>query len=173
MIITIGSTNQTKVEAVKKIANELFTKPEINCVSTPSNVSEMPLTDEETIKGAINRAKEALKYGKADYGVGIEGGVDDTEYAMFLCAWIAIINNKGKTSLACTTKIEMPEEIANEIRTGKELGPLMDEITGRTGIKQQEGTIGLLTKGLINRSESFKTAITCAFMKFLNKEYYK
>ncbi len=172
MIICVGSTNQVKVEAVKKIASELMPDAEVNCVNTPSNVSEMPMSDEETISGAVNRAREALKYSGADYGVGIEGGVDDNENGMFLCAWVAVLSKDGIRGLACTGKIQLPIRIADGIRSGRELGPLMDELTGRNDVKHAEGTYGILTMGKISRSKSFEEAITSAFMKFINKEWY-
>lgn len=169
MIISVGSTNPTKIKSVKKIASQLFKEYKVKSFKASSGVTDMPLSDEEMIKGAKNRAKQALR--KGDYGVGIEGGVDDTDHGMFLCAWVAVTGRKG-TGLASTGKILLPNNIAAELRKGRELGPLMDELTGSNNIKQHEGTVGLLTNNLINRSKSFEHAVLKAFMKHLNSDYY-
>ena len=47
---------------------------EITSLSVPSGVSAQPFSDEETMQGAINRAKRALEEG-APIGIGLEGGV--------------------------------------------------------------------------------------------------
>ena len=39
-----------------------------------SGVSPQPFSDEETIQGAINRARAAVKETGADIGIGLEGG---------------------------------------------------------------------------------------------------
>ena len=56
-----------------------------------SEVSAQPLSDNETMTGAINRAKNALKSEDAQIGVGLEGGVVKTEHGYFLCNWGAIV----------------------------------------------------------------------------------
>jgi non-canonical (house-cleaning) NTP pyrophosphatase len=67
----------------------------------------------------------------------------------------------------------LPERIAAELRKGWELGPLIDELTGRSGVHQAGGAFGDLTQNRLTRGASFESAITCAFMKFINKEYYQ
>ncbi|MFP3360884.1 DUF84 family protein, partial [Planococcus sp. SIMBA_143] len=56
-------------------------------------------------------------------------------------------------------RISLPNEISNEIRAGKELGPLMDEFTQRTGIRKKEGAIGVFTNGLLTREEMFRHVV--------------
>ncbi len=169
MIISVGSTNPTKIKAVKRVASRLFDDFKVVSIKTSSGVSDMPMSDEETINGAINRANNSLN--NADYGIGIEGGVNDTSNGMFLSAWV-VVTNGHKTGIACTSKILLPEKIASELRRGRELGPLMDELTGIKGVKHSSGTIGLLTNGLINRSEAFESALIAAFMQIINEDYY-
>ena len=171
MIIAVGSTNPTKVNAVKRIAERLFDEVKVVSVKSPSLVNEMPFSSDECVTGAKNRARHAQESG-ADYGVGIEGGIDDTNHGMFLNAWAAVTNGE-QTGIGCTCRILLPEHLAEELRKGKELGPVMDELTGQKDVKKNQGTSGVLTMGHINRSESYEQAIISAFMKFINKEYYK
>ena len=39
-------------------------------LSVPSGVANQPFSDEETMQGAINRAKRALEEGEAPIGIG-------------------------------------------------------------------------------------------------------
>lgn len=173
MIISVGSSNPNKISAVERVVKKLLDNSKIVSVNSPSLVRNMPLNDDEAITGAMNRAKHSLEQCQADYGVGIEGGVHETSHGMFLNAWAAVINKQGKVGLGCTSRILLPEVVANEIRKGRELGPVMDKLTGKKDVKKHEGTSGLLTKGMVKRSESFEQAIINAFMKFLNNKFYE
>ena len=78
MILTIGSTNPIKVQAVKEVVRDysIFNGAEILSFSTPSGVSEQPLSIEEMIMGAKNRAKSAfLSCEKSSYAFGLESGL--------------------------------------------------------------------------------------------------
>ena len=80
----VGTVNPAKVQAVEMVLhNESF---HVVAVDVSSDVSAQPFSDEETIQGAINRAVKALKETGADIGFGLEGGVTETEYGMFLLA---------------------------------------------------------------------------------------
>ena len=63
MKINVGSTNQIKVDAVKeKILEYDFLKnAEITGIEVSSEVSDQPKTLEETIQGAMNRAKNSFQ----------------------------------------------------------------------------------------------------------------
>jgi len=171
MIIAVGSTNPTKINAVKRVVERLLGEAKVVSVKSPSGVHEMPSSSDECITGAKNRANHALESG-ADYGVGIEGGFDETNHGMFLNAWAAVTNG-DQTGIGCTCRILLPEHVAEELRKGRELGPVMDELTGQKDVKKHQGTSGVLTMGHVNRSESYEQALISAFMKFINKEYYK
>ncbi|MFL6559416.1 MAG: DUF84 family protein, partial [Bacillus sp. (in: firmicutes)] len=57
MKIIIGSKNPAKITAVK---NSFSHEDEFVSLDIPSGVSEQPFSDEEKIRGAINRAATAL-----------------------------------------------------------------------------------------------------------------
>jgi len=62
-IIYLGSTNKIKLDAVKEVAKEyiFLHNSSIFSVKSNSEVSEQPLSLDETISGARNRAKNAFK----------------------------------------------------------------------------------------------------------------
>ncbi|MHC0038907.1 DUF84 family protein [Pseudoneobacillus sp. C159] len=152
MKIIIGSNNPAKIKAVKaafEATQEFFP------VDAPSGVSSMPFSDEETIQGAINRAQNALKMAEGDIGIGLEGGVQETSYGLFLSNWGALAINNHPPIIAGGARIILPREIADRLRNGEELGPVMDDYTKKQNIRKKEGAVGVFTNGQINRVEMF------------------
>jgi len=158
MKVAIGSENKAKTEAVKAIVS-LFVEADYELLSVPSNVSEQPLNDEETRAGAIHRAMNAQKLSNADAAFGLEGGVREIDGIMYVCNWGAMALANGNVFTAAGAQIPLPEEIASEIRSGRELGPVMDEYTNRKDIRSHEGAVGIFTDGLVNRQTMFEHVV--------------
>ena len=60
-------------------------------VAVPSGVRPQPLSDAETLQGALNRVQHAAHLvPQADYWVGIEGGVEERQGSMEAFAWIVV-----------------------------------------------------------------------------------
>lgn len=152
MKIIIGSQNPAKITAVK---NSFSDENEFVALDVPSGVSEQPFSDEETIKGAINRAEAALKRGNGDIGIGLEGGVHETSFGLLICNWGALVSKVGKPIIAGGARLPLPEEIAIRLRAGEELGPVMEDYAKNKGVRKKEGAVGIFTNGKVNRSEMF------------------
>jgi inosine/xanthosine triphosphatase len=153
LLIAIGTKNPTKVNAVKS-AFAPYISGELIATKVSSNVSAKPLTDEETMTGAINRAKNALEAENAQIGVGLEGGVVKNDMGIFLCNWGAIIDKQLQPIVAGGARILIPEEIGNEVFAGKELGDIMEQFA-KKNVSQNEGAIGIFTNGTVDRTEMF------------------
>lgn len=151
MKIIIGSTNQAKVEAVR--GN--FTDCDLEGIEVASKVSSQPFSDEETLEGAINRARECANSEKGVIGIGLEGGVMEIENDLYLCNWGALVDTQENLFTASGARVPLPDEIADELHKGRELGDVMDEYAERTGIRQKEGAIGIFTNELIDRTNMF------------------
>ncbi|MFC0270342.1 DUF84 family protein [Metabacillus herbersteinensis] len=154
MKIAIGTTNPTKVNAVKEAFASLISA-EFQAVSVASGVAEQPLSDEETISGAINRANAARLECDVTIGIGLEGGVVKTKMGYFLCNWGAIIDGNNEPIVAGGSRILLPTELGEQVFNGKELGDVMDEYTNQHNVRQNEGAIGIFTSGYVNRTEMF------------------
>ncbi|QED50192.1 DUF84 family protein [Cytobacillus dafuensis] len=153
MKIIIGSKNPAKITAVETVFHSY--QAEFISVNVPSGVRDQPFSDEETIKGAINRAYSALKEGGGDIGIGLEGGVQKTEYGLFLCNWGALAEEGKPPIISGGARIPLPKKIADRLLSGEELGPVMDRFTDKEGVRKKEGAIGNFTNGQISRSEMF------------------
>ena len=150
MRIIVGSTNKVKVDAIKKI----FLDYEVTGKPMASHVSDQPLSDEETIKGAINRALGAKRYG--DIGIGLEGGVQQTSFGMLVISYGALVDVNHKIYIAGGMRILLPFEVWKEIYNGRELGHIMDEYASKVGVKHDEGAVGVLTNNVVKRQEVFE-----------------
>lgn len=153
--VVIGSKNKAKVSAVRQAFSECKYEIDVQAIDVASDVSAMPFSDFETMDGAHNRAKNCLKEVKAQIAIGLEGGVMETPYGLFLCNWGAFVLQTGETYFASGARIKLPEEIAIELKTGKELADVMDEFCNRQDIRSNEGAIGIFTNGYINRTSMF------------------
>lgn len=147
--IRIGSKNPTKINAVK----EVFPEASIFSKDVPSKVSAQPFSDGETRAGAIHRAEQCAT--KNTIGIGLEGGVMYIEKELYLCNWGALISPEGQVYTASGARILLPKEIDDSLKTGKELGDIMDNYAKRKGVRHKEGAIGIFTNDLVSRSEMF------------------
>ena len=74
MKVIVGSTNPVKINSTKLAFETAFTEDEfeVEGVSVVSDVRDQPMSNDETLLGAKNRAQHAKEKHKADYWVGIE-----------------------------------------------------------------------------------------------------
>jgi inosine/xanthosine triphosphatase len=172
--VAVGSTNPVKIAGIKEAFEAIW--PEISWdvkgVSVESGVSSQPMSDEETIEGATNRAKVAIKALGADFGVGPEGGLAKINGRWFNGGWIYIIDSAGIDSYAPSAKLEVAPKIMQLIRDGRELGQAVDIAFGLANSKQGRGHHGEMTNGVLLRQEEFRIATIAALGKFLHPELY-
>jgi inosine/xanthosine triphosphatase len=172
--VIITSSNPVKINATKNIFNHYFKDQfEFHDLKVPSGVKDQPMTSEETLQGAITRVKNASKeQPDAEYYIGIEGGAEEIENEIMIFAWIVIMNKEGYISKSRTADFTLPSKIAELIKQGKELGDADDIVFGRTNSKQENGSVGILTKDLITRTNYYEHALTLALIPFLNSNLY-
>lgn len=172
MRVSVGSKNPVKLASVKNVVKKIWPDAEVVDAEVSSLVRDQPMSNEESIEGALNRANSSLKKTGADIGIGLEGGVYDTKYGMFLSGWVVAADRNGTIGIGGGGGLLLPEKIASELRCGKELGPVMDEFTGEHNIKHKQGTVGVLTNNLIPRTDAFEKSVIFALARFINPEYY-
>ncbi len=160
-----------KIKAVENAVKRIWPDAEVFGIDVEPGISNQPRSKEEAIRGAINRAKLALESSDADIGIGPEGFVEDSDFGMFLSRRIVAINKEGKMGIGGGGSLLLPEKIAREIRKGKELGPVMDELLNDINTKQKQGAIGTLTNNLITRTEIFEMSTILALAKLINSYY--
>ena len=83
--IVVASKNPVKINAVRDAFEKMFPNEVFNMegISVSSGVSDQPISDTETLQGALNRAGNAEKENlHADFWVGIEGGIEEKNSEM-------------------------------------------------------------------------------------------
>ena len=170
--IAVGSTNPVKIAAVRVVAVHAFPTATVVSLSIDPGVPAQPWGDVETRRGAFNRARAAMAAAGADLGVGLEGGMSETEMGLMTCAWCIIVDADGHTGVGGGVHILVPPSVADSVRAGGELGPAMDQLTGRHNTKQAEGAVGILSGGLVNRQSAYEQLVAMALAPFVRPEYY-
>ncbi len=174
MKIVVASLNPAKIEAVRSGFSRVFPDAtlKIKGIAVSSGVSDQPMSDEETLLGATNRADNACKiHPEADFCVGLEGGLERTEHGLCSVPWV-VVRKADRYGRGSTGRYFLPEAISKLVLEGKELGEADDIVFGRTNSKQSDGAVGILSKGLCSRSDAFVHAIVLALIPFMNPELY-
>lgn len=172
--MVVASTNPVKVRATLGGFREMFPGSSVSAagVPVPSLVSVQPHGDAETLRGAQARASKAQELvPDADFWVGIEGGVCDTDREMAAFAWV-VVRSRDAVGRARTGTFYLPAPIARLVRGGMELGDADDRVFGCTNSKQDAGAVGLLTGSVIDREVLYRHAVALALIPFRNSDLY-
>ncbi len=181
--IAVGTNNPIKIQATREIFTLFFPRCEIIQVKTKSGVPAQPVTQEETIQGAINRARQAQLLGDPGnevgsiFGVGIEAGListPQTRTGFLSVQYTVILSPKGVMTLGASPGFEYPPGVVEGIRTRKyhEISEAMAQLSQDPDIKHTTGAIGFLTRGKMNRLDLTKNGILMALIPFLNEREY-
>lgn len=180
MHIAVGSTNKVKIDAVQETLKQypLFDDANIHSYSVSSEVSDQPLTLEETIRGAQNRAKNAFDAAEdVKYSFGLESGLisaPGTQTGYLETSLCCIFDGKNY-HMGMSCGFEVPPAILEYVLSKK-----MDlnqacfhaKFSNNMELGSSEGIIGLLTKHRIVRKEYTKQSIIMALIQVENAIWY-
>lgn len=174
MVIAVGSTNPAKVGAVQSIFTRLYPDAQVQGADVPSGVAAQPLGEAETRLGALNRASAALKaVAGAEFGVGLEGGiVFNPGELTWLVSAVAVVHRDGRRSISLGPFCPLPPAVVDAVKQGRELGHVMDELSGVQHSAHSQGAVGYLTRGLFPRSAAFEFLLAAALPPFLHPGLY-
>lgn len=175
MKIAVGSQNPSKLDAVKLAFEAAFPHDawEVVGVDIPSGVSDQPMSDKESIRGAKNRARRSMKKINADFGVGLEGGLQKIGKFWFDSGWIVIVDKKGRTGIGSSVKMHTPDTMMKHIFQGMELGSVDDMLFSRKNSKQAEGHFGIMTDKHLTRTQAYRDAVISALSRFMHPEVFE
>ncbi len=179
MRINVGSKNQTKLTAVEEtvaLYPKLFPNPEISGVNVEVELYGHPKNIEETVEGAIERAKKAFT--DCDYSFGLEGGlieVPSTKTGYMETGVCAIYDGKN-FHLGLAPSFEWPKQVTELIASGKadasqafkQLGLTTEEKLGAA----KGGITGFLTEGRLTREDTLRSSIIMALIHLEHPEHF-
>ena len=169
MRVVVSSTNPVKLAATRSAFEATFPEATITIDScrVDSGVSDQPMSDEETRRGAINRARAArAAISDADYWVGLEGGIETIDGKLMASAWMAVLGHGEEPGLSRTMGLPIPPAVQALVDGGMELGDANDRIFSTLNSKQGGGAFGLLTDGRITRESVYADTLMIALMPF-------
>ncbi len=178
--LAIGSTNVPKVQALEEIIKHypLLAGAKVHSMAVSSDVSDQPLSLEETILGAKTRAMKAFKQCEGcDLGFGVESGLmraAGTQTGFFNVCICCIYT--GKTHhIGMSTGFEVPAPILKlvlEQNMDLNTACCKAAITEKTNVGSHEGLIGILTNGRVNRKEYSKQSIAAALVQLEHAKWF-
>ncbi|KAJ4259583.1 hypothetical protein NW762_007513 [Fusarium torreyae] len=168
--VIVASNNIPKIKATREGFTQMLPGSyDFQGLSVDSNVSDQPFSDDETLRGATNRAQNAkAAKPEADFWVGVEGGVEPHDESICSFAWIVIIGKDGKVGKARTSAYFLSEKTCQLLKEGVELGHADDQVFGQTNSKNKQGSVGILTGGVVDRAAYYTQAVILALIPFRN-----
>ena len=169
LTIHVGSTNQVKIAAVQGAVKHHARLAQCRVVGldVPSGVSEQPRSLDETIRGAVNRARHAFP--GCDLSIGIEDGLGAVPHTrsgyMNFCA-CAIFDGR-RTHVGLASAFEYPPEV---VRLVMEEGLDITQAFHKLGLSHNpalgtaQGAIGVMTKGTLTRTDYAQQAVAMALI---------
>jgi inosine/xanthosine triphosphatase len=173
--IVLASNNPVKVQAALNGFRRMFPdeKFQAELASAASEVRDQPMSDQETLQGALNRARNAARLmPDADFWVGIEGGVEEMGGEVISFSWV-VVRSRDTVGKGRTGAFFLPPPVADLIRQGQELGQADDIVFNRSNSKQDNGAVGLLTRNVVDRAQLYEQAVILALVPFKNTELYR
>lgn len=188
IIVAVGSTRRPKLNAVWE-ALSVFgpsldenAQFDIAAVEVPSGVRHTPLSREDIMTGARQRAEALARIAREkseawEYFVGLEGGFDVVREGearwVFLENWAYVADASGRSAFGQSGAVPVPERLAKRVvDNGVELAEAVDAFAGGRGIRDAQGAWGVLTRNMITRQDAFRVAVINAFAPFFNRAVY-
>jgi inosine/xanthosine triphosphatase len=188
IIVAVGSTRRPKLNAVWEALTvfgpvlDSDAQFDIAAVEVPSGVRHTPLTREEIMAGARNRVEALMgiareKNERWEYFVGLEGGFEvigaGASRLVFLENWAYVADASGRSGFGQSGAVLVPEALAKPVvDDGAELSEAIDAFASGRGIRDAQGTWGILTRNMITRQDAFRIAVINGFAPFFNRDVY-
>lgn len=157
--VFLGSTSSVKLRYLRNVLDEMGIEVEIEARQVESWVAEQPMSRQETVEGAKNRARNVLsKYVDSQIGVGMEAGIVQEGRDVYMICVSVVCTRKGDCYIGESDMIEIPDVVGREIKQGKQFGRLIREYFRKH--KNEK------VKELVSREKSFSEALKQAWRKY-------
>ncbi len=165
--ILIGTVSQSKINIIKSFFERGHEKFCFVSLDVLSGISEQPLSEEETIVGSINRAKNAIKKYNKDFvfSLGLEAGLVKMNDIHHLVCAVSIIDEERNIFTGVSKRLPLPFSVSSEIDKKKEFGVTIRKFSGSPNGRSSKEVFNLV-KELIDRKKTFKEALSIAYFKY-------
>ncbi len=172
MRVAVGSNNPVKHEAVSNVFSRVFDSVDVAMQPVDSGVPRQP-RDEEVMLGARLRAERSRASVKnTQFGVGIESGLFRL-YGATLDIQVCSIFDGVRHTMGTSPGFTYPPPVLKEVAAGREVGHIMENLSGIPRIGHKMGAVGYLSKGLIDRTHFTELCVIMALIPRINKDLYE
>jgi len=175
--IAVGSTNPAKMKGARLAFSRLFRDVVLKEVDTTSFVKAQPLSLEETMEGAEERAVFAFESARPDFGVGVEAGLVQLgkgwpgHYLNLQIA--AVVDHAGNLSFGCSSGFPIPASFVAKLKQNrKELDHYTHELMGAREVREEHGIVYHLSGRRVSRVEMTEQCVSMALIPWLNRRLY-
>jgi len=176
MRVIVGTNNQKKIEVVRAVCEDwLKTELEVEGYQAESQVPEAP-HDEDTYRGALNRALDCRQSNEGDYFIGIESGLVERYGNFFEEAWAVVIHG-DKRYVGYSSGLFLPKVVTDRMAEGVPHNKIMEQIDDELQLPpDNRDTWSRYSGKQIMRSISLEEAVRNAFLQSIpvkNSLYFK
>ncbi|HEX2858889.1 MAG TPA: inosine/xanthosine triphosphatase [Alphaproteobacteria bacterium] len=164
MKIILGSQNAAKLKAVEDGVKAYWPEAVVTGHDVPSGVPAQPLGHEQTLQGALNRARAAHALG-ADLGIGLEGGVVGIHGTPIMMSYVAVTDGTREVVVP-VTGMPLPHSWGQALEKGAELRPFV--MQAGLPYDYKSGVVGTLTNNQMSRDELFAVGVKTALVPWAN-----
>jgi inosine/xanthosine triphosphatase len=178
-LVAVGSTNPAKVKGTRLAFGRALglRTTTIKAVKTIPFVGSQPLSLEETVEGAQERAMFALESARTDFGVGVEAGLVELGRSWpghcLNLQVAAIVDATGRLSFGCSSGFPIPAEFVEKLKQDRqELDRYTHQLAGAKKVREEEGIVYHLSKKRLSRVEMTEQCVSMALIPWLNRKLY-
>lgn len=173
-VVVVGSRNPAKTMGTRKAFSNYFPDLEVREVDATLAVRAQPLTLEETIEGALSRARLALKASnEVDFGVGVEAGLVAFGEESLNLQVAAVMDGRGRHTLGSSSGFMVPGTVVRQMQVGGvELDRFAKGLAESEKVREEDGVVYHLTKGVVSRVDMTAECVGMALVPWLNREIY-
>ncbi len=175
--VALGSANPAKMKGTRLAFSHAFGTVVLKAVDTTALVRSQPLTLEETVEGAQERAIFALETARPDYGVGVEAGLVELGKGWpghhLNLQVAAVVDSAGHLSFGCSSGFPIPGKFASKLKEShEELDRYAHELTGAGKIREEHGIVYHLSGRRLSRVQMTEQCVSMALFPWLNPKVY-
>ena len=177
LIVALGTKNAAKRRSVELALTQLFPcrSLTLHLYDVPSTVRPQPISALETLTGANARALSAQSAHLSahsslpDYAVGIEGGIESIHPSLHLEAgYVVVYDRAGRRGVGTSARYEVSEAMMARLRSGRELGDVIDELVNEKQVRETGGMMGLISRNQLPRDKAYAHGVMFAFAPFVS-----
>lgn len=170
MKFLVASKNPVKINTVAHAIKDFFPNSTVEGLEVESGVSAQPMSDEETRRGALNRAqairklaleKKIVQASEDVLCVGLEGGVFHPNFAkndqeLWSTVWVVVIDKNNQSYFSNGARFPVPEFLSKLLLAGEEMGSVLGKHLKDPDLRKKGGMIGFLTNNFTNRTNEYE-----------------